>query len=142
MEDELNDSFAAIHELKFKNNEYQKVNSAFNKLRSDVQKKTNRLEYLGFFEDQAVKSDLRITNLKEEAVGLPSDNPMATFMGYIDVSFKISKVSIPKLLNFLSEIEKSGNYFKVKDLEINAIYGESNLYFNVETVIRGYKMNG
>lgn len=142
LETELNQSFEALHELKTKNTEYEKVESAYQKLKNDIQRKTSRLEYLGFFEGQAARADLRIVIGREEIVALPSENPMSQWVSYYDVPFSIPKVSIPKLLNFLSEIEKSGNFFKVKDLEINAIYGEDSLYFKVDTVIRGYKLNG
>jgi len=46
-------------------------------------------------------------------------------------------ISIPRLLSFLVEVEKSNKYLRVQDLQIRARYG-TKLYFDSQAKVRGY----
>lgn len=138
LERDLNRGFAALHELKSKNEEYQQINAAFDKLSKSIRNKTSGIN-LGFFENLAEQQGVEIISPKESEVAMDAENSLTNSFSYLDVEFEIKRVSIPKLLNFLTEIEKAGKFFRVRKLHIDSIYGEKGLYFNVKTKIRGYK---
>ena len=59
----------------------------------------------------------------------------------LNIQIKIPKMSIPRMLEFLSAVEQSNNLLRVQDLKITGEYG-NRLYFDVNAVVRGYQMSG
>ena len=54
---------------------------------------------------------------------------------------RLPNISIPRLLGFLVEVEKSNKYLRVQDLQIRGRYG-TKLYFDSQVKVRGYDVNG
>jgi hypothetical protein len=73
---------------------------------------------------------------------LDADNPLGSKMQEVKVKdLRINNTSIPKVLNFLIEIEKANNYIRVQDLEIRGRFG-TRLYFDTKLTARGYAVGG
>ena len=140
MQERLNERFAANTELAQLNADDQVEQARFDKLVQTVQKKTRRLDFKPFFERLSRASKLSINSINEKKANVvDSTNPLVKAMDIVHLEMRIAKVSIPKLLNFLVDIEKSGHYLRVQNLKITGIYGNK-LYFDVDLLVRGYQV--
>jgi hypothetical protein len=139
LKSELNDTFAAIHEIRGIKKDLGEVEARFDSLVSAVDKRTNDLKIKPFFEKLAKQEQVVIEGLVEQKAQLPADNPLAAKMEENLVEMRLPKISIPRLLNFLIEIEKADKYLRIQDLKIQGRYG-TKLYFDGTVKIRGYSI--
>jgi len=139
LKDDLNNSFAAMHELRTLKSTYTNESQKFEKVVSGVQRKTGAVKAKPFFEKIAKEMDVKIEGLSEKKVPLAPENPLSGKMSEIHVDMRFPKISIPRLLNFIMEVEKKGSYFRVNDLKIRGRYG-TRLYFDGEAKFRGYEV--
>ena len=65
---------------------------------------------------------------------------LSSFLSEQDVEIVIASISLPKLLKFISTIEKSQNYIRVKDLRIRDLSGKK-LYFEVQVFFRAFQLS-
>lgn len=139
---ELNEAFAALHELQELKAEYSIEDARFQRVVEQVQKKTGELQVKPFFEKVARDTLVQIEGLNVQKNPLEADNPLGSKMQEVKVKdIRINNSSIPKVLNFLIEIEKAGNYIRVQDLEIRGRFG-NRLYFDTKLTARGYQVGG
>jgi chaperonin cofactor prefoldin len=139
---ELNDSFAALHELQELKADYSIEDARFQRVVEQVQKKTGDLQVKPFFEKVARDTLVQLEGLNVQRNPLDADNPLGSKMQEVKVKdLRINNTSIPKVLNFLIEIEKANNYIRVQDLEIRGRFG-TRLYFDTKLTARGYAVGG
>jgi chaperonin cofactor prefoldin len=139
---ELNDSFAALHELQELKADYSIEDARFQRVVEQVQKKTGDLQVKPFFEKVARDTLVQLEGLNVQKNPLDADNPLGSKMQEVKVKdLRINNTSIPKVLNFLIEIEKANNYIRVQDLEIRGRFG-TRLYFDTKLTARGYAVGG
>ncbi|MEZ4741107.1 MAG: hypothetical protein R3B45_01435 [Bdellovibrionota bacterium] len=134
---ELSQTFAAMHEFENLQTQKKLIESEFDGLVKSVSRKTNSLKIKPFFEKLAKQHQVTIEGLEESRVPLPADNPLSERMEQISVKLRLPKISIPKLLNFLVEIEKAGKYLRIQDLQVQGRYG-TKLFFDANVKTRGY----
>jgi hypothetical protein len=139
LKSELNDTFSAIHEISTLKKELGIIDTKFDSLISSVEKRTNDLKIKPFFEKIAKQEQVVIEGLVEQKNPIPADNPLSAKLEEILVEMRLPKISIPKLLSFLIEIEKSDKYLRVQDLKIQGRYG-TKLYFDGTVKIRSYSI--
>jgi len=138
LKSELNDSFAALHELQELKSDYSIEDARFQRVVEQVQKKTSDLQVKPFFEKVARDTLVQLEGLNVQKNPLEADNPLGSKMQEVKVKdLRINNTSIPKVLNFLIEIEKANNYIRVQDLEIRGRFG-TRLYFDTKLTARGY----
>lgn len=137
LQDELNESFEALHRLKMMKREERMESQKFSALIDSISKKTKSIAFKPLFEKLTRDIKIEMTNLKEEKLDLESTNPMSSEVKQARISMKLPKISIPKLLEFLIEIEKTGKYLRINDLKITGLYGNK-LYFDVQLIVKGY----
>ena len=77
--------------------------------------------------------------MTEKKIPLASDNPLSDKVQEVHVDLRLGNISVPRLLNFLVDIEKSNKYLRVIDLKIGARYG-TRLFFDANVKIRGYSV--
>ena len=82
--------------------------------------------------------NIKIEGLNEASDAFPSDNPMSKFLEQRKIEVRLPRVSIPKLLKFLVEVEKARKFLRISDLTIRGIYG-TKLYFDASAVINWYR---
>ena len=138
---ELNESFEALHEMQSLKAEYQAEQKRYDKLTEQIARKTGDLRPKPFFEKIANEQGVQIEGgLTETRVPLPADNPLSEKMQEVRVEMRLNNISVPRLLNFLVEVEKANNFVRVQDLEIRARFG-TRLYFDSKLKARAYSVS-
>ncbi|MCB9228109.1 MAG: hypothetical protein H6618_00710 [Deltaproteobacteria bacterium] len=138
LQNELNDTFNALNELKVLKTEVAMESARFDQLIEKVKGKTRSLHFKPFFERLSRQENVPLKSLSDRQPEMDANNPLASRIREVQVDLKISRVSIPKLLDFLISIEKSNHYLRIQNMKITGIYGNK-LYFDVDILIRGYK---
>jgi hypothetical protein len=137
LETELNQGFTALEDLRALGAEFRMAHENFDSLSKTITRKTQDLKPKPFFEQKANQLNVKIESLRSEEVDFPADNPLAKQFKNLVVEFRLPKVSIPKMLMFLGEIEKADKTMTVSNLQIRARYGDR-LYFDVTAKVTGF----
>jgi len=137
LKNDLSNSFAALHELQALKAAYDIENKNFEKLVEVIQRRSKQTSLKPFFEKTGNDLGVTIEGLNDQKAPLPVDNPLADKMQEVRVDMRLPNISIPRLLSFLVEIEKSNRYLRVQDLMIRGRYG-TRLYFDSTVKVRGY----
>jgi len=140
LRDDLNEGFAAMHEIRRLRLAYEVENKNYEKLIDTVQRKTKQVSLKPFFEKIANDLSVTIEGINDQKVPLAADNPLSEKLQEVRVEMRLPNISIPKLLSFIVEIEKSGKYLRVQDLQIRARYG-TKLFFDGQIKVRGYDVS-
>ena len=137
LERNLSDSFGALRELKKYKVEYQMEEKRFSKLVELIKHKTKGISFKPFFEKLSQTKNVQIKDISEKAADVDSVNPLSEHIKEMLIEMRLMNISIPKLLDFLVEIEKSGHYLRIQDVKITGTYGNK-FFFDTNLVIRGY----
>jgi hypothetical protein len=138
---DLNNSFAALHELQGLKYSYEIESRNYEKLIETIERKTKQVSLKPFFEKTANDLGVTIEGLSDQKTALAAENPLAERVQEVKVDMRLPNISIPRLMNFLVEIEKSNKYLRVQDLQIRGRYG-TKLYFDSQIKVRGYDVGG
>lgn len=141
LERNLNDSFASLHRMRSLLQQYQIEDKKFSELKNIVSRGSAGFRPKPFFESEAGKAGITITDLRSREENIPVDNPLSRQFSYSTIEFKLPKVSIPRLLKFLTEIEKSRKNLNINSLLIRTRYGDR-LYFETSAKVVSYKLGG
>lgn len=141
LEASLDDSFAALREMRVLSQKYDYEKSRFQELENVINRSGRGFRPKPFFESKANQAGIAITDLRSGDADIPVDSLLSESFKYTTVEFRLPKVSVPRLLKFFSEIEKSGKNLSVDNLVIRSRYGDR-LYFEVSAKIIGYKAGG
>ncbi len=140
LENQLAGAFKDLRDLKALKAEEAAESEIFDKLVDNITRKTKDLNLKPYFEKVSRSQNLPINNIGERSVEIDAANPLSKVMREIHVDMRLSKISIPKLLDFLTEVEKSEHYLRIQNLKITGIYGNK-LFFDVDLLIRGYQIS-
>lgn len=135
---ELNDGFKALHELQVRRGEYDREKKRFDRLVSQVSNKTRRLNFKPLFERLANQQKARLEGLGEQNIPIAVEDPLSEKLRRVKVDVTFPEISVPRLLNLLSEIEKANDYLAVEDLEVRSRFG-TKLFFSANVKVRGFK---
>ena len=141
LKNDLAGSFAALHELQSMRSSYEQENKNYDKLVNTIESRTKSMSLKPFFEK--IGNDLGVTleGLNDSKAPLPSDDPLSDKFQEVRVEMRMPNISIPRLMSFLIEVEKSNKYLRVQDLQIRGRYG-TKLYFDGQAKVRGYDAAG
>ncbi len=134
---ELDESVFALRELEEAKLEEAQVSKNFEKLTNLISSKTKGFNVKPFFEKVSKDLKVDISGLNVRNVDMNPQNPLSDKMKEVQVELRISKVSIPRLLKFLTEVEKSNHFLRVQDMKITGLYGNK-LFFDTNILVRGY----
>ncbi len=137
LKQDLSNSFAALHELQSLKAQFDQETKNYDKLIDTIDKKTKGQALKPFFEKIAQDLGITIEGLNDQKVPLPADNPLAEKVQEVKVEMRYPNISVPRLLNYLVEVEKANKYLRVQDLQIRGRYG-TKLFFDAQAKIRGY----
>jgi len=138
LKNDLNQSFAALHELEALKAEYQREDARFDRLSEQVQKRTADLRIKPFFERIGNEQGAQIEGLTEQRVALPETDALSkSNIQEVKVDLRLNNISIPRVLNFIAEVEKANNFVRIQDLTIQARFG-NRLFFDTTIKARGY----
>lgn len=138
LEKRLNESFASLHTLQEQKSGFGRASGKFNVIVKDVQRRTQGLRMKPLLEKFARGLNIKIEGLSEASDAFSSDNPMSKLLEQRKIEVRLPRVSIPKLLKFLVEVEKARKFLRISDLTIRGIYG-TKLYFDAAAVINWYR---
>lgn len=138
LETELDVGYKTIQNLRVMAVEYNNENKRFTWLKDNVSRNTTSLRPKPFFERTSKNVGISLNSLRTQDSPLPPDNLLSNDFSQLTVDFGIPKVSLPRLLKFLGEVEKSKHHLYVKNLEIKARF-EDRLYFDSQAKIIGMK---
>jgi len=141
LDQNLNNSFNALHELRALKTEINHEQAKYDQLISMIENRSRSLRIKPFFEEQALATSVTIQGLSDQVVPIEAGNPLGSRLQYVSVDLRLPKISIPRLLSFLVKIEKSNNFLAVEDLQIRGRYG-TKLYFDAQAKFRGYVVEG
>lgn len=134
---ELNKRFDALYEMRQQKHEYQVEDRKFAKLIESVTADSASLRIKPYFEKIANDQAVQIEGLTETKVPLAADNPMSEKLQEVKVEMRLNNISIPRLLNFITEVEKGSGSIRIQDMQIRARYG-TKLFFDVQLKGHGY----
>ena len=136
LDNQLSDSFEAKHRLSFLMQNYAKKMSEYEAMKQSLQKKVGGLRARAFFEGIAREKGVVVGDINETKKPIENSDLLAKEYQATNIQIRMNKISLPKLIKFVSEVERSENYFSVGDLRIRGKFG-TKLYFDVETVFNG-----
>lgn len=137
---DLNNAFAALHELSSLKAEHDQANKNFERLVEKIEKQTRATSLNPFIEKTATDLGVTVEGLNDQKVPLPPENPLADKVQEVKVEMRLPNISVPRLMSFVVEVEKSGKYLKVQDLLIRGRYG-TKMFFDAQVKVRGFDVN-
>lgn len=138
LEDELNASFDALQEVRSLSQSYDQELKRYKELKALIGRNAAEFKPKPFFESKANQVGIQIADLRSQDVDIPAESPLATDFRYTQVEFKLPKVSLPRLLKFMEEVEKSNGSLNISSLQIHTRYGDK-LFFETSAKVFGYK---
>ncbi|MCY4380521.1 MAG: hypothetical protein OXC40_02995 [Proteobacteria bacterium] len=135
---ELYDSLQAHRKFNGLMTEYQVANSKFESVLRDVGKKSKNISgFKSYFEKISKEMDVSLASLGEKIVPLNDSDLFHTEINTVKVDVVMDNISLPKMIKYLSALEKGEQYLRVSHLSIRARY-ETKLYFDTKVSVRGY----
>lgn len=136
----LNDSAIALGEFRAHQIESQDASSDLERLKERIKSKMKSFSIKPFFEKISDENSVEIRTTKVKPSETVDLGELSSLMKEQDVEIVISKISIPKLLKFISAIEKKQKYIRVKDLRIRDLSGNK-LYFEAQIFFRAFQLS-
>ncbi len=141
LEDELNASFDALQEVRNLTSNYDQELRRYQELKSIVSRNASEFKPKPFFESKANQVGVQIADLRSQDADIPAESPLAQDFRYVSVEFKLPKVSLPRLLKFVEEVEKANANLNIHSLQVRTRYGDR-LFFETSAKVVGYKVEG
>lgn len=138
LDDNLNTSVKALRDLRSLTQSYTYEEKRYSQLQNMIRSSSRSFRPKPFFEAQAKQFGLVITDLRSDEADLPPDSPLAKDFKQVTVEFRLPEVSVPRLIRFISDIEKSDYFLNFSSLQIRSRFGDR-LYFEVSAKVVGYK---
>ena len=139
LEKDLDDSFAALLRLRSQAQVFEYEKKRYRELKNIISRASTGFRPKPFFEAKSNQVGVSLTDLRSTDADIPSDSPLSQDFKNISVEFRLPKVSIPRLLKFLGELEKSGKNLNIHSLQIRTRYGDR-LFFETNAKVLGYKV--
>jgi hypothetical protein len=137
IEGELDQGFDALYSLQDARKELSSEGKRYSLLLDNIRKKSRALAIKPFIEKTAKNTDVTIRDLSERSTDLPADVILSEELKFVNANLNLSKVSVPRLITFLLEIERSKSFLTVDDLQIRSRHSDK-LFFDAKLKIRGY----
>ena len=136
----LNERKFAYDKLAILGRDFKAETSKFDSMVSGIQRKISGLRVKAELEKIANSIGINLDEIDgPPAKEFERSNPMSKHFKQHDHEVRISKISIPELLDFLVAIEKADRLFQVSDLRISGLY-KTKLHFEamfkVQAIVR------
>lgn len=133
---ELNKRFDALYEIRELKADYQREDRRFQSLADALTGSSSSVRIKPFFEKIANEQGVQIEGLNESKSALPAENALSEKFQEVRVDMRLNNISIPRLLNFIVEVEKGGGFIRIQDIQIRSRYG-TKLFFDAQIKARG-----
>ncbi len=141
LEEELNSGFEALQEVRSLTASYDQELRRYQELKSIVSRNSMEFKPKPYLESKANQVGVSIADLRSQDADIPAESPLAQDFKYVTVDFKLPKVSLPRLLKFIEEVEKGNANLNFQNLQIRTRYGDR-LFFETNAKIVAYKPSG
>lgn len=141
LEDELNQSFDALQEIKALNANYEQELKRFQELKGLVSRNSSEFKPKPYFESKSNQVGVQIQDLRSQDSEISADSPLSSEFRYSTVEFRLPKVSLPRLLKFIEEVEKGNPSLNFHSLQVRTRYGDR-LFFETNAKVVAYKTAG
>jgi len=141
LRNQLANGFDSFHELQVMEIDLAKERSRFEKLKERIGQRVRGHRVKPFIEELANKHNVTIGNIVERPEPIQSGDPLSQEFEKYKVEVKISKISLPRMLKFITDLEKSRKLITINEFEVRNQFG-TRLYFNVSMSLTGYKATG
>ncbi len=138
---ELNKRFDALYEIRELKADYQREDRRFQALVDAINGGSGATRIKPFFEKVANEQGVQLEGLTESKAQLPAENALSEKFQEVRVDMRLSNISIPRLLNFVVEVEKSGGFIRIQDIQIRARFG-TKLFFDATVKAHGLAASG
>lgn len=138
LETQLDQSLSAMQQLRALAQSHSVEDRRYRDLQSLIIRSSNTFKPKPFFESLGNQLSVQITDLRSGTSDIPPDRATAKDFQNVTVDLRMPKVSLPRLLRLLSEVERSDNYLHINSLQIRARYGDR-LYFETAAKVHGFK---
>jgi len=137
----LDGSFQAMNKLRAKQVEYAVTKKKFDELDRRIGNVTGSLQILSLLEDKAKSLDLQISgNTKTDKGSNEKDfirgTPLADKYKSTRSEFRVSNVSLKKIIDLVVAIESDDKMLRVSDLRIKGLY-QNKLFFDATFAVDG-----
>jgi hypothetical protein len=137
LSNELNKRFDALHEVRSLKAEYQREDARFRRLVDTVSSAAASVRVKPLFEKIANEQAIQLEGLNETKIPIAAENPLSERLQEVRVELRLNNISIPKMLNFIVEVEKASAFLRLQDIQIRGRYG-TKLFFDAQVKIHGY----
>lgn len=141
LEEELNVGFEALQDVRTLTASYDQELRRYQELKSSVSRASMEFKPKPFLESKANQVGVTIADLRSQDAEIPAESPLSQDFKYVTVDFKLPKVSLPRLLKFIEEVEKGNSNLNIQNLQVRTRYGDR-LFFETNAKIVAYKANG
>lgn len=135
----LNSSTLALGEFRTYQVENQDAKSGLTLLKGRIKSKLKSFSIKPFFEKVSGENSVEIRSTKVRDAESVDLEDLSSFLKEKDIEIIVAKISLPKLLKFISAIEKKQKYIRVKDLRIRDLSGKK-LYFEAQIFFRAFQL--
>ncbi|MFZ9519850.1 MAG: hypothetical protein ACO3A4_05175 [Silvanigrellaceae bacterium] len=137
----LDQSFQAVNKLRAKQVEFAVNKRKFDELDRRISNVTSSLQILSLLEEKAKSLDLQISgNTKTDKASSEKDFIKGTLLAEKYKStrseFRVSNVSLKKIIDFVVAIESDDKMLRVSDLRIKGLY-QNKIYFDATFAVDG-----
>lgn len=139
LKQELITSVQALEDLNTLSVLHKREEQRFQEITRGIASKTQSLKNVKtFFENISREVEVNIGTLDEKVVPLSQGDLFANDLEEIQVEVAINNISLPKILKYVTAIEKSDNALSVVNISIRSRY-ETKLYFDTKISVLGYR---
>lgn len=138
---ELNRRFDALYEIRELKADYQREDKRYQSLVDAISGGAGSLRIKPYFEKVANEQGVQLSDLSESRTPLPAENALGERFQEVRLEMRMQNISVPRLLNFIIEVEKGGGFVRVQDLQIRSRYG-TKLFFDASIKARGLATSG
>ena len=140
LQSQLYESISAHKELQHLAINYKKEKTRYQSLITNLDNKSNNLTSLKpYFEQVARNQELNLGSLNEKVFPIQDNYLLSEKLDEIRIDVAINNISLPKLLKYITTLERSRNHLSVTHLSIKSRY-ETKLYFDTKISVRGYRV--
>ena len=138
LQGKLNSAYSNTNALKEFKAPYMAVQSSFDELVNGLKSSNSSLSLVSVLDQKAKDLGLQASGFpaKPLITKFPSQSPFADQFQKVSVDFKLSGVSLKKMMEFINTIEQMPNKLKVSKFRLLSIT-EAKLYFDVLLTVDG-----
>lgn len=141
LQSRLDDSFLAMNKLRAKQVDYAVTKRKFDELDKRIANVTSSLQILTLLEDKAKSLELQISgNTKTDKASSEKDFIRGTLLAEkykaTRSEFRVSNVSLKKIIDLVVAIESDDKMLRVSDLRIKGLY-QNKLFFDATFAVDG-----